>query len=132
MNIDLWFEGSFLGVVKPSLPRCHDLDAPLPSFSYSDQRLNAGEAYIIFGREEEDLNSVYSDRLWEWDYVKAKAANASVQAAGVKINTPRYCQEFLRAYYDAPDLELVCIKGGYNAATLYNFYVYGYRKIASR
>ncbi len=70
---------------------------------------------------------MYSDRIWQWDRTKAEQANEVAKNSGANPRSPRYYQEFLRAFYDKPNLELVCVQGGYNAATLYDFYVYGYR-----
>jgi hypothetical protein len=127
---DRFFEEEILkDALKYPLPVSHNMDAPLPYTCYSNQRLKPGEAYVIFGCEKEGLNWVYSDRIWEWDRIKAEKANEAAKASEAKLNTPRYYQEFLRAFYDKPSLELICIMGGYNAATLYTFYCYGFRGI---
>jgi hypothetical protein len=104
-----------------------DINAPLMVVNYNDKRFKPGIDRILFGREEEGLDWNYNDRLWEWDYKKAQQSNLSARNSGVGFRTPLYYQEFLRAYFDQPNLELVCIKGGYNAQTLSEFHLYGYR-----
>jgi hypothetical protein len=119
--------GSFHEELISVIDASQDIDAPLMRICNSDHRFQPGESYTIFGRDPSDLTWVYSDRLWEWDRTRAEKANEAAKASGVTANTPRYYQEFLRAYYDKPELKLICIQGGYNAFTLYTFYVYGYK-----
>jgi len=118
---------SYEKVEQPKVWASQDIDAPLMVVNYSDRRFTPGNSQVIFGREERDLNWVYSDHVWEWDRTKAEQANEVAKKSGANPRSPRYYQEFLRAFYSKPNLELVCVQGGYNAATLYAFYVYGYR-----
>jgi hypothetical protein len=115
------YEEEFL--MKPAIPVSHNMDAPLYYINYTNKRLQPGAEYVIFGVKKKDL---------EWDRTKAKKANQVAQASRAKVNTPRYFQEFLRSFYDKPNLEIICIMGGYNAATLYNFYVYGFKSEGAR
>lgn len=120
-----FFEEKFFN--EPAIPVSHNMDAPLMCINYTDNRFKPGAEYVIFGVKREKLEWIYSDRIWEWDRTRAEKANEVAQASGARIGSPRYYQEFLRAFYDKPNLELVCIMGGYNAYTMYAFYVYGFR-----
>lgn len=82
---------------------------------------------IIYGKKEEGLTWEYSDRIWEWDYDKAKAASEQAITEGLRDRTARYMEKFLRFFYDKPDLELVCVLGGCNLASGFPYYVYGFK-----
>lgn len=82
----------------------------------------------------EGLHYDYSDRLFEWDRPKMKAAyafaNTALDVADLdwqKKSTARYIQEVLRFYHDKPELELVHVIAGVNRGNGYPYLVYGTR-----
>lgn len=68
----------------------------------------------------------YSDRIWQWDWNKADAANKASLEKGLHRDSAARYEVYLRLYFDKPDLKLVHIMAGYNLATGYPYRVFGY------
>jgi hypothetical protein len=67
----------------------------------------------------------YSDRVWRWDWHKADGLYKSIDAS-LDRRSPAFIQEFLRQYFDNPNLELVHVMAGFNVGNGYPYQVYGY------
>lgn len=91
---------------------------------YTDQRFKT--AQTVYGAEERGLHYDYSDRLWEWNYDKAEAANKVAQEQGHPIRSCAYYEAYLTAYFGKPT-EIKHILAGWNVATGYPYAVFGYR-----
>lgn len=116
--------------IKPSYPTTSSLDAGInDNPHYSDKNFDHKEQ-TIFGKEQKELEYNYSDRIWQWDYSKAENASKAAKESGAMHNTARWHQEFLRSYFDRPDLELKHIIAGVNWSNGYAYLVYGYTKQA--
>lgn len=100
--------------------------AVIPHPLYSDSRYHYGKTQVLWGRKEKGLEWNYSDRLWQWDYDKAKKASEVASASGALQNTAGWHEAYLNAYFEKKTIELRCIIGGCNVATGYAYYVYGY------
>lgn len=68
----------------------------------------------------------YSDRLWQWERDKADKAWESVDRNQFTPRSSAFLQEWLRGYFDNPNLELVHILAGFNLGSGYPYQVYGY------
>lgn len=91
---------------------------------YSDS--DAGEVVDVFGREVDDIDYVYSDRLQSWDFDKYDAAHKHAKEQGHDHKTAIYYECMLSYYFDKP-VDLVNIKLGCNRSSGYDYKVYGYR-----
>ncbi len=104
-----------------------DLDSYInPDPHYSDPNFSRGQTEDVFGTQESGLDYVYSDRMYEWDYDKAKKA---AQKASEKVNnwkTPRWHQEFLSTYYDKT-IQLRHMIVGVNVSNGYSYRAYGFK-----
>lgn len=90
---------------------------------YTDSHFKT--ARTVWGAEENGISYDYSDRLWEWDYDKAKAASeaASIHA---RPRTAQWFQDYLSAYHGKPVI-LRHIMAGFNLGNGYPYQVFGYR-----
>jgi hypothetical protein len=68
----------------------------------------------------------YSDRIWQWDWNKADGLYKSIDST-LDRRSPAFLQEFLRQYFDKPELELVHVMAGFNVSNGYPYQVYGYK-----
>lgn len=66
----------------------------------------------------------YSDRLWQWDYDKAKKSWEIAKARGLVANSAAEIEAYLTAYYDR-QLKLVHVLAGFNVSNGYDYQVYG-------
>lgn len=90
---------------------------------YSQVPVGSGER-TIYGSKKDDLEYVYSDRLWQWDYDKAQLAHKS---NAEKPHTSEYYEKFLSLYYDCP-IKLHHIIIGVNQSNGYQYMVYGFKR----
>lgn len=90
---------------------------------YTDQRFKSPQT--VWGDEEAGISYDYSDRLWEWDYNKAKAAVEVANNAAAR-NTAQWCQTFLSHYHGKP-VQLRHIMAGFNLGNGYPYQIFGYR-----
>ena len=97
---------------------------------YTDTRFN--KAQTVFGKESQspyghkELEYVYSDRLWQWNWDKAKRAR---EIANQSKHTPQSClwyETFLSEYLNKPVL-IEHILAGVNVSNGYPYYVLGYK-----
>lgn len=121
------------------------LDVPLNTCPhYTDSRYRVEQTEFCSEPEKlvrrydflviDSLHYDYSDRLWEWDRPKMKAAlthaNTALDVSDLdwqKKATARYIQEVLRFYHDKPELELVHVVAGVNRGNGYPYLIYGTR-----
>ena len=69
----------------------------------------------------------YSDRLMQWHgFDKHEAARATATQSGYDVRSAAFCEAYLRALLEKPELQLVHIMAGFNLATGYPYQVYGY------
>ena len=112
----------------------YDKDMPLNTNPhYTDRRFNT--AQTVFGkpsksdRGHKDLSYDYSDRLWQWDYDKAKRAAEIANETDATPKSARWYEAYLSAYFDKP-IEIVHILAGVNVSNGYAYAVFGYRDSA--
>ncbi len=106
-------------------------DVPLKtSPHYTDDRFKT--AQTVFGKPpksdygHKDLNYDYSDRLWEWDYNKAKRSSEIASGTGATARSVRWYEAYLSAYFDKP-IEIVHILAGFNVSNGDPYAVFGYK-----
>lgn len=105
----------------------NDPDAVLSYSHYSDPAFD-GPGACIYGKDEGGLHWDYADRLWQWDYEKARRSSDAMQEKYGDRRCARRIEEFLSLYYDRP-VELRCIISGTRPFDGYPWYAYGYRFI---
>jgi len=88
------------------------------------------EAQTIFGKREDGLSYVYSDRLQQWDYEKARAAAEHADAEGCTRHTAKWYRIYLAEYF-GKQIELPHIMAGHNLANGFPYQVFGYRELNS-
>lgn len=134
----------YIFVKEPYVPICSK-DEQFPQGMadphYSDERFQNGALTLFLAegyeltqpfREEmvvaEGVEYCYRDRLFRQDNSKSNhAEKAAIKALGSR-GTPRYHEEYLKAYFDDPELELVHILAGVKIADDgFPFWVYGYK-----
>ena len=123
-----WFEMAH-GIAKeyqlPAIIPTLDPDQRLQYPSYQQEIWKKPQ--VIYGHQEDGLTWEYSDRIWQWDRTKAEAASEKAKDSGASPKTARYAEAFLRAYFDNPNLKLMCVMGGCNLSNGYEYYVYGFK-----
>ncbi len=99
---------------------------------YTDQRFAKPQTVWVadgvdINREGyvEDCEYNYSDRIWQWDWNKADAAQKSIDKE-LDRRSPAYIQEFLRVYFENPAIVLVHVMAGFNVSNGFAYQVYGY------
>lgn len=70
----------------------------------------------------------YSDRIWQWDWEKARQAQEQTRELYERNDSGEAIEHFLRLYFDDNELELVHIMSGVNRSSGYDYQVYGYVK----
>lgn len=90
---------------------------------YTNQRF--AKPQTVWGAEEKGISYDYSDRLWQWDYNKAKSAVEAANNAATR-NTAKWCQTFLSHYHGKP-VQLRHIMAGFNLGNGYPYQIFGYR-----
>lgn len=97
---------------------------------YTDERFDKEQT--VYGQLAESphghkhLEYVYSDRLWQWDYGKAKL---SLEVANESEENPTSCkwyEVYLSAYLDK-EIEIDHILAGVNRSSGYPYCVLGYK-----
>ena len=85
------------------------------------------DAYVIHKLKNDYEHAVYSDRLWQWDskkynrFYKKHFGNEGQYWDGRGIDK---IQEFLRDYYDKPELTLVGVMKGCNVSSGYPYWIF--------
>jgi hypothetical protein len=101
---------------------------PTRKLAYPDYRNPKWQTEpIIYGENEGGLTWEYSDRMISYNRPKHEESETQASEAGAVEGTAQYIEQYLRAYYDAPTIQLICVLG----STLPNgqpYYVYGFRK----
>ena len=92
------------------------------------------DPYVVFKSDSfkrEEMTSVYSDRLLQWDLDKFNDSRKKVDGTTSQyFNLSQYqCQLFLRYYYDDPNLELHCILEGCNVSNGFPYWVFFFKSI---
>jgi hypothetical protein len=101
---------------------------------YTDDRFSREQT--VFGRKpkgsygHEHLHYDYSDRLWQWNYEKAKEASAAAQASGHPIRSCLYYEVYLSTYF-GKQVEIEHIVAGVDQSTGYPYCAFGYRFLES-
>lgn len=85
-------------------------------------------ARSVFGKETKGISYDYSDRLWEWDYEKSKAAFEVANSSQHKKDSANYFEVYLSEYFGKP-VEILHILAGFNWANGYPYQVFGYKFI---
>ena len=101
-------------------------DSPLPVPHYSSDAWHY--AHTVYGKRESGLHYDYSDRLWEWDYKKAEAAQKAANGLHPYTNgrSAAFWEAFLTHYFGKPTA-LIQVLAGVNYSNGYEYYVFGYR-----
>lgn len=106
-------------------PTTFDKNKPLQTTPhYTDSRFK--EEQTIFGEKCEGIGYDYSDRLWQWDYNKAKQASIQANASEATPKSCRWYEAYLSAYFDKP-IEIKHIVAGVNRSNGYPYCVFGYK-----
>lgn len=109
---------------EPSHPIAFDKNSIInDNPHYSDEDFKNKEQ-TIFGKKEENLHCVYSDRLWQWDYEKSELAS-KIANKKAKLHTCTYYEIYLSEYYNKP-IEIKHIIAGVNRASGYPYLVFEY------
>jgi hypothetical protein len=103
--------------------RLVEIDEPIPGFSYR-QGNGPFEVFVQGlpeGSAQYKLSDAYSDRMMDWDFEKFTrcASEAGIKGQYFSGNTPNQAQNFIRLYYNNPNLILVKVVQYNNAATGY-------------
>lgn len=101
-------------------------DTPIHRPHYSDERFSRGKEHTLYGAEQKGLSYDYSDRLWQWDYTKAKNASKAATEAGLTAGSPHWYEHYLSTYFGKP-VKLVHIIGGVNVSNGYEYFAFGYK-----
>lgn len=100
---------------------------PIHRPHYSDERFSRGREHTLFGATEEGLSYEYSDRLWQWDYGKARDSRAhAAEHSGFRDNSPGWWEAWL-SYYHGKPISLRHIIGGVNVSNGYEYYIFGFK-----
>ncbi len=91
---------------------------------YSDHRFK--KERTVFGEAVEGLHYDYSDRIWEWDRDKAKAAAKKANNSGADPRTCRWYEAYLSSFFEKP-VEISHIVSGVNHSNGYPYCIFGYR-----
>ncbi|MFA6043417.1 MAG: hypothetical protein WC718_00410 [Phycisphaerales bacterium] len=99
-------------------PRFHN---PPPSLGYRER--------TVFGEDRTGLRYEYSDRLFQWDPVKYRAAvEVASGKPGVKERTARWFEEYLSEYL-GHRVNIVHIIAGVNQSNGYSYLIYGFEDL---
>ena len=85
------------------------------------------DAYVVEKKADKYKNSIYSDRLWQWDYKKYNElcrkyfGNEAQLWDGRSFNK---IEEFLRDHQSNPELRLIGIMKGCNVSSGYPYWVF--------
>lgn len=117
------FLGGYFGGVDEHGHRVERSKAEYP-YSY--------DAFVTWrGLANEELNgSVYSDRLYQWDWEKHNAlCNKHFGNQGQRWSErqPDKIEAFLRDYLDDPELVLGLVMEGCNVSSGYPYWYFGYK-----
>jgi hypothetical protein len=112
---------------KPYIPNSLDAVIELQPH-YSNPKFDGKGEVEIWGRKQSGIDYVYSDRLWQWDWNKAKEAAEHCSERKIRLNTARWVQEFLKYYYSKP-IEVCHIYSGVNQSNGYSYWVAGFRSV---
>lgn len=85
------------------------------------------DAYVIYKKSEEYNQTVYSDRLHQWDYEKYNRLSEKHfgnQGQYWNNRDTDKIEAFLRDYYDKPELELIGIMEGCNASSGFPYWIF--------
>lgn len=93
---------------------------------YSEVPFGSCGERTIFGKENDQLQYEYSDRLIGWDSEKHKYA---VKNNTEKKHTSKWYQKYLELYYGCK-IDLQHIKIGVNISNGYQYQVYGFKKLS--
>lgn len=105
-------------------PVIRDLNVVLDTYTNWNSS-QADKERTIFGAEEKGLFYNYSDRLYDWDYDKAKRA----YAYAAEVATPKtgaYYTAMLSYFHDGAKVDLRHIIAGCNRSNGYPYLVFGY------
>jgi len=90
----------------------------LPYIHYSDPRVDYGaKEAVVYGKKSNNLKWVYSDRLFEYTHKKPKEPEESDIDYWERILKIVQCKE----------VSIECVLVGANSATLFHYYVFGYK-----
>lgn len=91
---------------------------------YTDERFR--HAQTVFGRQEDGLHYDYSDRLYEWNYKKAKRASEDASKTKARPGSANWHEAWLSSYHGKP-VALKHVMAGWNWSNGYPYAVFGYR-----
>ena len=121
---------------KHAYSTTYDKDMPLHDDPhYTDKRFDKEQT--IFGKPIEEgsfghqgLDYVYSDRIWQWDYNKAKRASQHANDTTGKTGHNKSCrwyEIYLSYFFDKP-VVIEHIIAGVNRSNGYSYCVFGYKE----
>jgi hypothetical protein len=91
---------------------------------YTDKRFDKEQT--IFGKENKKLSYDYSDRIWEWDYKKAKEATEIANQSGKTRNSCAWFEVYLSHFF-GKKIVIEHIVAGVNKSSDYPYCVFGYK-----
>lgn len=92
---------------------------------YSDPHFYHKEQ-TVFGKECNELEYVYSDRIWQWDWNKAEKSAEIANESGHPKKSCLWYEVYLSAFFDKP-IEIKHVVAGCNLSNGYPYCVFGYR-----
>ena len=92
---------------------------------YTDRRFDGGKALVVYGKETVGGKADYSDRIWQWNPVKAERAAKTATESGARPHTCRWYEAYLSAFMEKP-ITITCIKAGVNVSSGYSYLLFFY------
>ena len=104
--------------------------AHIQTAGWSNPFYERGATHLVFGTAicEGCVEWEYSDRMWERDYKKTKAAYATARQAGNPEGSADFYQAYLSAYYTTP-IHLFGVRAGVNVASGHPYHIFGFIQI---
>ncbi|MDO8415183.1 MAG: hypothetical protein Q7S87_03105 [Agitococcus sp.] len=87
------------------------------------------DPFVVFSTGTPGNNSSYSDRLYQWDDEKYNRICRQIFGNEAQVwdaRTPMQTEQFLREYFDKPELVLTKIMKGTNVSSGYPYWYFEY------
>lgn len=139
MFFDEFEELDLLGRMHRRIPRRsehrgdispHATDNPnvrLHRAHYSDERYMKHDQ-TTFGRQTEGIVYEYTDRLWQWDYAKAKASSEVANESDCECGSASWWEVWLSHFYDGDKITVEHVMAGVNKSSLDDYEILGFRR----
>lgn len=118
--------------------KTQQIDSRLISPHYTDETFRREKTVFLAAgyklKNSNGYNSVacdgieynYDDRIRQWDYDKSDVCWKQIRETYDRFNSAEIHEQYLRLFFDDPDLNLVHIITGVNHSNGYYYRVYGY------